>query len=278
MDDGSDGRRRRQDGSPAGSDDDGAQPRPGRHLGPRHRLPDDEPERPRLHEPVPLREARRRQGPRLLRRRRDRHGPLLGPDRRRGQGEDRLPARPGLGRADDGAVGLPRRSCAGEAPAPHRRLDRRDDRGRVGPGHGGPPGRRSGRGLRGAARADRPPADQPARDAQAAGEPGPLLTGPARHPGDGDLLRRDRPPHAGGLRLPAGAPPRRVSARPCGSATSRSATTGSTASRSAASSSATRRHARARARRRTGQRSGARRPPRSRRPIRGRARPAGRAG
>ena len=39
------------------------------------------------------------------------------------------------------------------------------------------------------------------------------------------LLRRHRPPHAGGLRVPASAPPRPASRRRCASATSRSATT-----------------------------------------------------
>ena len=74
-------------------------------LGPGHRLPDDVAERPRLHEPVPLREAGALQGPRLLRRRRHRHGALLGPAGGRRRRQDRLPAGAGLGLADDGAVG-----------------------------------------------------------------------------------------------------------------------------------------------------------------------------
>ena len=48
-------------------------------LGPDGRLPDDEPQRARLHVPVSRRQAGGLQGPRLLRRRRHRHGALLGP-------------------------------------------------------------------------------------------------------------------------------------------------------------------------------------------------------
>ena len=86
------------------------------------------------------------------------------------------------------------------------------------------PHRRARRMLRGAARAGRAPAGQPARHAQArdqrpADEPGAL-----RKPDDERLLRRDRPPHAGGLRVSAsggrgrvqggGAPARRAVRRP----------------------------------------------------------------
>ena len=45
--------------------------------------------------------------------------------------------------------------------------------------------------------------------------------GPARHPGARRLLRRHRPAHAGGLRVPAARGRGRASRRPCGSATSR---------------------------------------------------------
>ena len=76
-----------------------------RDLGPDGRLPDDEPQRARLHEPVPQRQAGRLQGARLLRRRRHRHGAVLGPARDRGRREDRLSAGARVGRADDGAVG-----------------------------------------------------------------------------------------------------------------------------------------------------------------------------
>ena len=101
-------------------------------LGPGHRLPDDEPQRARLHEPVPLRQAGGLQGARLLRRGRHRHGAVLGPARDRGRRADRLPARPRVGRADHGAVGVPRRRPARQAAAVHRRPDRRPDRARVG--------------------------------------------------------------------------------------------------------------------------------------------------
>ena len=95
---------------------------PDGRLGPGDRLPDDVAERPRLHEPVPLREAGGVQGARLLRRRRHRHGALLGPAGDRGRGEDRLPAGSGLGRAHDRAVGAPDRHREGEAAAVHRGL------------------------------------------------------------------------------------------------------------------------------------------------------------
>ena len=55
--------------------------------------------------------------------------------------------------------------------------------------------------LRGAARARRPDPDQPAGDAQAARQPGVSRPGPGGDPGAGHVLRRDRPPHARGLRL-----------------------------------------------------------------------------
>ena len=58
---------------------------PEHDLGPGHRLPDDEPQRARLHEPVPVREAGGLQGARLLRRRRHRHGAVLGPAGGRGR-------------------------------------------------------------------------------------------------------------------------------------------------------------------------------------------------
>ena len=109
--------------------DDRRQPHAGVELGPGHRFPVHVAQRARLHEPLPLREAGALQGPRLLRRRRHRHGALLGPagDRRRRQ--DRLPAGPRLGLADDGAVGGADRRDAGQAAAADRRLaDRRAGR------------------------------------------------------------------------------------------------------------------------------------------------------
>ena len=97
------------------------------------------PEPPRVHVAVPFRQARDLQDPRLLHRRRDGHGALLGPDRRRGPGEDRLPAGTGVGSADLDALGAPGRSRAGPSPAADRRLDRRDDRRRMGPRQRGGP-------------------------------------------------------------------------------------------------------------------------------------------
>ncbi len=57
--------------------------------------------------------------------------------------EDRLSAGPGLGLADDGAVGAPARAAAGQAAALHRRLADRRAGGRVGPGPGGVAGGRA---------------------------------------------------------------------------------------------------------------------------------------
>ena len=135
--------------------DAGAEPRPGRALGPGRRLADDEPQPARLHEPVPLGQAGGLQGARLLRGRRHRHGAVLGPARDRRRRAHRLPARARLGRADLGAVGVPRRRPARQAAALHRRPDRRPHRARVGPGDRGAAGRRARRALRGAGRADR---------------------------------------------------------------------------------------------------------------------------
>ena len=110
---------------------------PDDELGPGHRLPVHEPQRARLHEPLPLREAGPLQGPRLLRRRRHRHGALLGPAGDRRGRQDRLPAGPRLGLADDGDVGEPARADAGQAPAPDRRLADRRRGGGVGAGDRG---------------------------------------------------------------------------------------------------------------------------------------------
>ena len=157
-----------------------AEPRPGRGLGPGRRLPDDDAQRARLHEPVLVGEAGDLQGARLLRRRRHRHGAVLGPARDRGRREDRLPAGAGLGRTDDGDVGAPDRRGAGQAPAAHRRLDRRHHGGRVGARRRGRARGRARRALRGAARARRAAAGQPARDAQAARQPDGRRAGPPR--------------------------------------------------------------------------------------------------
>ncbi len=113
-------------------DGHGAKPRPGRHLGPGRRLPDDVAERPRLHEPLLVGEAGRLQGPRLLRGGRHRHGAVLGPAGRVRGREDRLPAGPRVGRPDDGAVGPSPRACPGQAAAAHRGLPDRPPGGRTG--------------------------------------------------------------------------------------------------------------------------------------------------
>ena len=112
--------------------DDRRQPRARVELGPGHRLPVHVAQRARLHEPLPLREAGALQGARLLRRRRHRHGALLGPAGGRRRRQDRLPAGPGLGLADDGAVGGAGRPDAGQAAAPDRRLADRRSRPRSG--------------------------------------------------------------------------------------------------------------------------------------------------
>ena len=85
---------------------------PSRAVGPGHRLADDEPQPARLHEPVPLRQAGGLQGARFLRGGWHGHGALLGPARDRRRRADRLPARPRVGRADLGAVGIPRRATS----------------------------------------------------------------------------------------------------------------------------------------------------------------------
>ena len=128
---------------------------PAQTLGSRGRLPDDEPQRARLHEPVLVREAGDLQGPRVLRGRRHGHGAVFRPARGRGSGEDRLSAGARLGCADDGAVGAPDRPGAGEAPVADRRLDRRRDRGRVGAGERVRSCGRARWRVRGAARARR---------------------------------------------------------------------------------------------------------------------------
>ena len=133
---------------------------------------------------------------------------------------DRLPARARLGRADVDDVGAPDRPRAGQGAAVHRRPDRRPQACEWGLAlERAPPGR-AGRALRGAAAAHRPDAGQPAGDDEAAGQPGAVRPGPARHAGPGHGVRRRGPPHARGLRLPARARPRRAARRPCASATS----------------------------------------------------------
>ena len=132
------------------------QPRPLRHLGPDGRLRDDEPQRPGVHDAVPLRQAGRLPGTRLLRGGWHRHGAVLGPARDGRRRQDRLSAGPGVGIADDLAVGSPGGGPAGQAAAVHGRLPVRGGGGRVGPGDRGSPGRSPGGAHRDPARADRP--------------------------------------------------------------------------------------------------------------------------
>ena len=125
----------------------------------------------------------RLQGARLLRRRRHRHGAVLGPARGRGPGEDRLSAGPRLGGADDGAVGAPDRPRPRQAAAAHRRLDHRAREAvEWGLATEAAPAAELDARFEVAARAGRAAADQPARDAQAARQPGGRLAGPATRP------------------------------------------------------------------------------------------------
>ena len=72
---------------------------------------------------------------------------------------------------------------------------------RLGPRDRGAAGGRARRALRGARAADRADPGQPARDDEAARQPGALVAGPGGDAVAGRLLRRHRPPHAGGLRV-----------------------------------------------------------------------------
>ncbi len=76
--------------------------------------------------------------------------------------------------------------------------------------------------ARGARRADRDDAAQPAPDDEAARQPVPVRAGTARHAADRDGVRRDHPAHVGGLRLPGARGRARGSRRPSGRVTNRS--------------------------------------------------------
>ena len=76
-----------------------------------------------LHEALVRAEADHRRGAGLVHRRRHRHGAVRRPDRRRRERQLRLPAVARLGHADDGDVGLPHGSRAGEALPADRRRD-----------------------------------------------------------------------------------------------------------------------------------------------------------
>jgi hypothetical protein len=144
-------------------------------------------------------------------------------DRRRRQ--DRLSPRARLGRAHLSHVGLPHRRRAGQAPPLHRRLPVRQRGRRLGPRRRV----RAPRSLDERFEASSPgsPAcpHQPARDDEAAvnqaiGAQGLQSDADPRHP-----VRRHRPPHPRGLRLPPAGDRREASARPYANATSPSATT-----------------------------------------------------
>ena len=188
----------------AGPAGDRGQPRPRRDLGPDGRLRDDEPQRPRLHEPLPLRQAGRLHGARVLRRRRHRHGPLLGPagDRRRTP-RSAIPPR--------GCGALPRPPCGPPGSGSSGRS------GCCSPETRCPAARRSS----GGSPIEAPPAEQLRERTEVLLEriarvpvnqlmmmkllvnQSPLCPGPARHPGAGHGLRRDHTPHGRGLRLSA---------------------------------------------------------------------------
>ena len=176
---------------------------PHAHVGSDGRLRDDEPQRARLHEPVPL------DKPVVCKV----HGFCVagGTDMalcsrsagHRGQRQDRLSAGARLGRADHRAVGPPHRRAARQAPAVHRRL---------------PVGHRGGRvGARRSRRRRRPSSTRAPRSCSSASRAMPVnqlmmmkllvnqsLYAQGLH-ADADprhRLRRHRAPHARGLCVP----------------------------------------------------------------------------
>ncbi len=96
------------------------QPSAGSAVGSDDRLPDDEPVRPRLLQPVACRQADGGQDPRLLRGRRHRHRAARRSGDRRGRRQDRLSAHPGVGRARRGHVGASARRSARQTPSADR--------------------------------------------------------------------------------------------------------------------------------------------------------------
>ena len=166
---------------------------PAARLGPGARLPRDEAQHRRLLHAVALAEADDLQGAGVRDRGRQRHRPVVRPARDGRRRAHRLPAGPGLGLPDHRDVGLPAGRAAGQADAAHRRHRRREDGRRVGARarvRAGRPARRAGRGAR---RPDGDGADQPARHAEAHGQPGVRQHGAVRHAGARDALRRDHP-------------------------------------------------------------------------------------
>ena len=166
------------------------------------------------------------QGARILRRRRYRHGAVLGPAGDRRRREDRVPARPRVGLADDRDVGPPARPPARQAAAVHRRLAVGRRGVGVGPGDRGAAAPAARRADRGAGRQDRADAAQSAADDEAARQPVAVLTGAARHPAARDRCSTAPP---GTPRRATRSPPRpraRASGRRSASATNHSATSG----------------------------------------------------
>ena len=183
----------------------GAEPRSVGHLGSDHRLPDDEPQPARLHEPLPLGQAGGLQGARVLRRGRDRHGALLGPardrghaprsaTRRRGYGASR---RPRCGRYRIGPARAKRLLFTGDSPLRH-------DGGRSGasPPRSRPRASSTSGSSRCSSASRRVPINQLVMHKllvnQTLYAQGLQATQIARA-----SLRRDRAPHAGGLRVAA---------------------------------------------------------------------------
>jgi hypothetical protein len=165
-------------------------------------LRDDEPQRPRVHEPLPFGQAGRVQGPRVLRGGRHRHGPLLGSARDRRRRQDRLPAGARVGRAHHGHLVLSDRDREDEAAPLHRRLPVGERGEGVGPRDRVRTAGEARRGVRDVARPDRADAGEPAGDDEAPGEPDRRLGRAGSHPDPGNGVRRNQPPHRGRLRLP----------------------------------------------------------------------------
>ena len=157
--------------------DDRRQPRAGAELGSGDRLPVHVAQRPRLHEPLPLRQAGDLQGARLLRRRRHRHGALLGPA---GDADD---ARSATRRPGSGARRRPRSGRPARPMRAKRLLFTGDsltgERRSSGAWHRVGAAGRARRALRAPPRAGGEDADQPAGDDEADGEPGAPLAGAA---------------------------------------------------------------------------------------------------
>ena len=170
----------------------------------------------------------RLQGARLLRRRRHRHGAVLGPARGRGPRRRSAIRRRGSG-------GCRRRRCGRTGSAPRGRSACCSPATRStaatavewGLATEAAPAAELDAALRGAARARRAAADQPAGDAQAARQPGGRLAGARRDPGRSARSSTGSPATRPRATSSSAARPRPGSSRRCASATSRSATSAS---------------------------------------------------